>query len=230
MGLTVMIITSVFTTETIQLLLKGALLSLLIAVCALVLGLIIGTLTAACRVSNNKILKFVSTIYVEIVRGTPMLLQIYLLFLGLPYLYQTISGNYLAVSPLIMGIVAVGINSSAYLSEIFRAAINSIDKGQWEAGCSLGLSRNQIMIKIILPQAFKKIIPPLVNEFIVLIKDSSLLSVIGVVDLMKSANILTTQTYDLFTPLLGAAILYLCMTCSISLFANKLERRLQASD
>ncbi|MFV0255271.1 MAG: amino acid ABC transporter permease [Erysipelotrichaceae bacterium] len=221
---------SVLNAENITLLLQGAALSLGIALAALVIGLLLATITAAARVSNNKILKTIFTIYVEIIRGTPMLLQIYLLFMGLPYLYQTISGNYLAVSPLIMGVIAVGINSGAYLSEIFRAAINSVDKGQWEAGQSLGLSYNKILKKIILPQAFTKIIPPLVNEFIVLIKDSSLLSVIGVVDLMKSSNIITSNTYDLFTPLIGAAVLYLCMTCTISFFANKLERKLKASD
>jgi len=165
-----------------------------------------------------------------VVRGTPMLLQITIFYLALPYLYKVITGNYLPVDPLVMGILAIGLNSAAYLSEVIRAAINSIDKGQWEAGKSLGLNNRKLMNKIILPQAYKRVIPPLVNEFITLIKDSSLVSTIGVIELMKAAGVLTSRYYDLFTPLLGAALMYLVMTLTISYFANRLERKLQVSD
>ncbi len=220
----------ILTPENIEFMLKGAGLSLLIALSTLVIGLLLGTIIAAIRVGNNKVLKFFARIYVEVVRGTPMLLQISIFFLGIPYLYQTITGQFLPVSPLLMGILAIGLNSGAYMSEIIRASINSIDKGQWEAGKCLGLSSKKIMSKIILPQAYKRVVPPLVNEFIVLIKDSSLISTIGVVELMKSANVLTTKYYDFFTPLILAAGVYLTMTLVISFFATKLERKLTISD
>jgi len=218
------------TPDNIQFYLKGAGLSLVIAISALVMGLLIATLTASIRISRNKPLKLLATMYVEIIRGTPMLLQLLIFYLGIPYLYQQITGQYLPVSPLVMGIIAVSINSGAYTSETIRASINSIDKGQWEAGLSLGLKRNQVLSKIILPQAFKRILPPLVNEFIILIKDSSLVSTLGVVELMKSATIISARTYDLFTPLIGAACVYLVLTLTTSYIANKLERKLQASD
>lgn len=220
----------ILTKENIEFLLKGAGLSLVIALSTLIIGLVLGTLVAWVRVGKNKPLKALMSVYVEIIRGTPMLLQIAIFYLGIPYLYQLIFKSYLPVSPLLMGIIAVGLNSSAYLSEIIRASINSIDKGQWEAGKSLGLDRKKIMTKIILPQAYKRVLPPLVNEFIVLIKDSSLISTIGVVELMKSANVLMTKYYDLFTPLLVAAFIYLCMTLTTSYFATKLERKLSTSD
>ena len=220
----------IFTLENIVFLLKGAGVSLLIAVCTLVIGLILGTIIAAIRVGKSKIIKALFVVYVEIVRGTPMLLQIAIFYLGIPYLYQQITNHYLPVNPLVMGIIAIGLNSGAYLSEVIRAAINSIDRGQWEAGKSLGLRRNKIMSKIILPQAYKRVIPPLVNEFIVLIKDSSLISTIGVIELMKSAGVLTNHYYDLFTPLIGAAIIYLIMTLTVSYFANRWERKLNTND
>ena len=159
-----------------------------------------------------------------------MLLQIAIFYLAIPYLYQTLNGKYLPVNPLVMGIIAIGLNSAAYLSEVVRAAINSIDKGQWEAGKSIGLTRRQLMKKIILPQAYKRVIPPLVNEFITLIKDSSLVSTIGVVELMKSASVLTNKYYNYFTPLIGAAGMYLVLTLVISYLANKLERKWNLND
>ncbi len=220
----------IFTAENIGFLLKGAWLSLLIATFSLLVGLLLGTIIAWVRVGKGFLLKAIMTIYVEVFRGTPMLLQIAIFYLALPYLYQKISGAYLPVNPLIMGIIAIGLNSSAYLSEVIRASINSIDKGQWEAGKSLGLPNKKLMMKIILPQAYKRVIPPLVNEFITLIKDSSLVSTIGVVELMKSAGVLTNKYYDYFTPLICAAIIYLFMTLIISFVANRWERKLNIND
>lgn len=220
----------ILTWQNLQFLFKGAGLSLVIALFTLIIGLVLGTLVAWVRVGNNKGLKIVTTVYVEIIRGTPMLLQIALIYLAIPYIYQQVTGYYLPVSPIIMGIIAIGLNSSAYLSEIIRASINSIDKGQWEAGKCIGLNSKKIMFKIILPQAYKRVLPPLVNEFIVLIKDSSLISTIGVVELMKSSNILMTKYYDLFTPLLMAAMIYLVMTLTTAFFAARLERKLSLSD
>lgn len=221
---------AIFTLENIIFLLKGASLSLMIAASTLTIGLLLGTTIAWIRIGKSKALKVLATFYVEVIRGTPMLLQISILYLAIPYLYRIIFDSYLPVNPLVMGIIAIGLNSAAYMSEVIRASINSIDKGQWEAGKSLGLDNKKLMSKIILPQAYKRVIPPLVNEFIVLIKDSSLISTIGVVELMKSAGVLTNKYYDLFTPLIGAALMYLVMTMTISFFADKLERKLNIND
>ena len=159
-----------------------------------------------------------------------MLLQLSFFYLGIPMLYQMTTGNYLEVDPLIMGILAIGINSGAYSCELIRGAINSIDKGQWEAGKAIGLKHSQIMVKIILPQAFKRIIPAMANEFITLIKDSSLVSTIGVVDLMKSSTILGTRYYNYFFPMIGAGIVYLFLTLITSRITTGIERRLAESD
>ena len=144
--------------------------------------------------------------------------------------YQMITGNYLSVDALTIGIIAIGINSGAYVCELIRGAINSIDKGQWEAGMSLGLNHNQILLKIILPQSFKRIIPPLANEFIVLIKDSSLISTIGVYDLMKTSNILGTKYYNYFYPMIFAGLVYLVLTLLISQITSRIEKRMAESD
>lgn len=220
----------VFTLENFQFLLKGAGYSLLIAVVAIIAGTLMGIIIAMLRISKNKWVSGITRIYVDIIRGTPMLLQISFVYLGFPQVYQLITGSYLSVSALWAGILAISINSGAYSSELIRGTIESIDKGQWEAGKSLGLSHNQIMKKIILPQALKRMVPPLVNEFIVLIKDSSLLSTIGVIDLMKAQSIISTSTYTYMAPLLSAAAIYLFMTLVVSHFATGLERRLKESD
>lgn len=124
----------------------------------------------------------------------------------------------------------MSINSGAYSTELIRSGINGVDKGQWEAGMALGMSRSEIMKRLILPQAFKRIVPPMVSEFITLIKDSSLISTIGAIELLKSAQILGARYYNYIIPLLAASVMYLIMTITISIFANKLERRLSESD
>ncbi len=220
----------IFTLENIAYLFEGLTTSLLIAVVAIIFGTIIGTFAAMGKLSDNKIAKGIAVTYIELVRGTPMLLQIMILFNGIPLLYTTITGSYLDVNELLIGMIAISFNSGAYAAELIRGAINSIDKGQVEAGKCLGMPKNLIMKKIVLPQAFKRIIPPLANEFIVLIKDSSLVSTIGVLELLTRAQVLTTQYYSVFLPLMGAAIFYLCATLTVSYFANKLEMRLAESD
>ena len=182
------------------------------------------------QICKNIILKGIGRVYVDLIRGTPMLLQLSFIYLGVPMIYQMITGNYLGMDALAVGILGIGINSGAYVCELIRGAINSIDKGQWEAGKSLGLTQSQILMKIILPQSFKRIIPPLANEFIVLIKDSSLVSTIGVYDLMQTSNILGGKYYNYFVPMIGAALVYLVLTLVISHFTMKLEKRLAESD
>jgi polar amino acid transport system permease protein len=230
MGTLIESITKIFTPENIAFMFEGVKISLLVAICSLLIGIILGTLAASCRISRNPILKGIGRVYVDLIRGTPMLLQLSFIYLGVPMIYQMITGNYLGMDALAVGILGIGINSGAYVCELIRGAINSIDKGQWEAGKSLGLTQNQILMKIILPQSFKRIIPPLANEFIVLIKDSSLVSTIGVYDLMQTSNILGGKYYNYFVPMIGAALVYLVLTLVISHFTMKLEKRLAESD
>ena len=220
----------IFTSENILFMLKGTRISLLVAICCTVFGTLLGVLAASCKISKNKALNFIGNFYVELIRGTPMLLQLSFFFLGIPMLYQMVTGSYISVNPLVMGILAIGINSGAYSCELIRGAINSIDKGQWEAGKALGLTHKQIMSKIILPQSFKRIIPSMANEFITLIKDSSLVSTIGVVDLMKSSTILGSRYYNYFFPMIGAGVVYLILTLVTSKITTKIERKMAESD
>jgi len=223
-------IQEIFTAENIAFMLRGAGVSILVAICSVFFGTLLGILAATCKISKNKILQVIGNFYVELIRGTPMLLQLTFLFLGVPTMYKMITGNYLSMEPVLTGIIALSINSGAYSCELIRSAINSIDKGQWEAGKSIGLTNSQIMKKIILPQSFKIIIPPLANELIVLIKDSSLISTIGAVELMKASTILGTRYYNPIYPLMGAGLVYLVLTLVISKLTSVLERRMSESD
>lgn len=220
----------IFTSENIWFMLKGAQISLLVAVLGTVFGTVFGVIAAVCKISKSKILRLIGNVYVELIRGTPMLLQLSFLYLGIPMLYQMITGNYWSAPALTMGIIGISINSGAYSCELIRSAINAIDKGQWEAGMSIGLNRSQIMKKIILPQSFKRIIPPLANEFITLIKDSSLISTIGVVDLMKTSTILGARYYNYFFPMIGTGVVYLILTLITSKITAQIERKMAESD
>ena len=220
----------VLTSENLIFLLKGAGLSLAMAVLSLLIGLVLGTLGASAKISKNRILRCIGNVYVEIIRGTPMLLQILILFAVVPLIYMEITGERLVMNVFLIGVIAMGINSGAYVTELIRSGINGVDKGQWEACETLGLTRGQTMKLVILPQAFKRIVPPLVSEFVTLIKDSSLVSTIGVVELLKSAQVLGGNYADLMSPLIIAGVMYLIITLSIAYLARHLERRLAESD
>ena len=220
----------IFTSTNILFMLKGAGYSLLIAICALAGGSVLGLLAAMGKMSKRKLPRMIANIYVEVIRGTPMMLQILLLYLGGPVITKALFHFVYTPNPVLVGTIAVGINSGAYTTELFRSAIQAVDKGQWEAAQTIGLSRKQTLKEIILPQAFKRILPPYINEFIVLIKDSSLLASIGAVELLHSADVLGAKYYNYLLPLLFATAAYLVMTLNISHFARKLERRLAESD
>jgi polar amino acid transport system permease protein len=220
----------IFTAENLQFMLKGAGFSLLLALGAVAIGCVLGIIFAIFKLSKNKILNFFGNVYVEIFRGTPMLLQILFFYLGVPVLYQRITGTRMNANPYIVGLIALSFNSGAYQTELIRSGIQGVDKGQWEACETLGISYKTMMKEIILPQAFKQIIPPLVSEFIMLIKDSSLISNIGALELLYSAQVLGKKYYDYLDPLIIAAVMYLTMTLVISWLAKKLERRLSVSD
>ena len=218
------------TYENIIFLLQGAGKSLILATCALFFGLIFGILGAAAKISKNRFLRIIGNVYVEVIRGTPMLLQILFLYIAFPLMMRSFTGTRFIPDPYIVGAVAMSINSGAYSTELIRSGIMGVDKGQWEACETLGLSRWQTMRLVILPQAFKRIVPPLISEFITLIKDSSLVSIIGLVELLNSAKVLGNQYYEFMSPYCLAGVYYLVMTLTISYIAKKIERKLAVSD
>lgn len=220
----------VFTSENILYLGKGALMSLGIAILSLFIGLILGVLGASAKRSKHLIFRAIGNFYVEVIRGTPMLLQILILFSVVPSIYTAITGEVLRINVYLIGIIAMSINSGAYSTELIRSGINGVDKGQWEACETLGLSSWQTMRFVILPQAFKLIVPPIISEFVTLIKDSSLISTIGAVELLKASQIVGNTYYDYMSAYALAAIFYLIMTISISYIGKKVEKRLAVSD
>lgn len=220
----------VFTLANILYLAKGALLSIGIAALSLLFGLILGTLGATGKRSKHALPRDIANVYVTIIRGTPLLLQILIIFSVIPSMYTAMTGKILRIDPLLIGVLAMSINSGAYQTELIRSGVNAIDKGQWEACETLGLSNWKTLKLVILPQAFKRIVPPLISEFITLIKDSSLISCIGAVELLKGAQIIGAQYFDVMSPYMLAAIFYLVMTCVVSMIGMKVEKRLSVSD
>ncbi len=211
----------------------GAKNTVLLAIFTVVLGVILGVFLALMKISRNKILNFISTAYIEVIRGTPLLVQIFIIYYGLPLIgidfpSLTFLGSY--GEEFVAGIIALSINSGAYVAEIIRSGIQSVDKGQMEASRSLGLSYNATMRYIIIPQAFKNILPALGNEFIVIIKESSIVSVIGIHELMYNANTVRGNTFIPLEPLIVAAAIYFVLTFSLSKLLGTAERRMRVSD
>ena len=224
------IIQKIVTPENILFMLKAAGMSILVAVCSLSAGTVLGVLNAAAKLGKNNLLKGIATCYVELIRGTPMMLQILFFYLAGPMIVKAVTGSGFTPNPFVVGILAISINSGAYSTELIRSAIQSIDKGQWEAAKALGLNYRQMMRFVILPQSFKRILPPWISEFITLIKDSSLISTIGAVELLRSAQMIGVHYYNYIVPLVMATVIYLCVTITIAYFAGKLEKRLAESD
>ncbi len=204
--------------------LKGLQNTIIISLIGVICGAIIGSFIALAKLSKFKIISLPATIYIEFLRGTPMLVQVFIVFFGTTALLG------LDISALICGTIALVINSSAYIAEIIRAGINAVDKGQTEAAQCLGLNYSKTMIHIILPQAFKNILPALGNEFVTLIKESSIISTIGVGEIMFNAQVVQGISFDPFTPLIIAACIYFVLTFSLSRLMSLIEGRLKASD
>ena len=207
--------------NSFPLLLLGAIITIQITVISVGLGLIIGMFVGIARISHVRPLRILAAIYTDFLRGTPLLVQIFLIYFALPIIVGQ------RVDPFFAAITACGINSGAYIAEIFRAGIQAIDSGQMEAGRSLGMTWVQTMRYIIIPQAFKNIIPPLGNEFIALLKDSSLVSVIGFEELTRRGQLIIARTYGSLEIWLSVAIIYLAMTLAISRLVAYMERRLK---
>mgnify|MGYP000343403871 CR=1 FL=1 len=211
-------------------LLRGAGLTIVMALGSIILGCLLGTVLGLMRVSSSKPLSLFSGAYLQIFRGTPMLLQIMFIFFAIPQIYNMMTGSFFNWKPEIAGIIALGMNSGAYIAEIIRAGIQGVDIGQTEASRALGLTQHQTMQLVILPQALRRVIPPLCNEFIVLLKDTSLISSIGAKELMYRSRSMGVTTYDFVSFLAGAAIVYFCLTFILTQASSWVERRLAVSD
>ena len=201
--------------------------TLKITLFAVVIGIALGFLVAVIRSTYEKthglkLLNFLCRIYLTVIRGTPVLIQLLII-------YFVVFGS-VKIDKVLVAVMAFGINSGAYVAEIFRSGIMSIDNGQFEAGCSLGFNYRQTMVYIVMPQAFKNVLPALCNEFIVLLKETSVAGYIAIQDLTKGADIIRSRTYSAFMPLIAAAIIYLVMVMIFTYFVQKLERRLRSSD
>lgn len=210
--------------------LRGAVITVLLAFLAVICGTVLGLVISLIRRSKIKVFSWLSIAYVEFVRGTPLLVQIYIIYIGFPKLNGLPQIMGIAMEDLIVGVIALSLNSAAYVSEIIRAGIDAVDKGQMEAARSLGMNQRLAMFEIIIPQAFKNILPALGNEFISVIKESSMVSVIGVAELMYNASTVRGNTALGLEPIVVAAVIYFIITFTLTRGLGYVERRMKASD
>ncbi len=206
---------------------NGLWVTIQITVLAVLVGVVIGFLVAIIRSTHDKtgklkIANFICRIYLTVIRGTPVVVQLLIIYYGI---FASVN-----INKMIVAVIAFGINSGAYVAEIVRSGIMSIDKGQFEAGRSLGFNYAQTMIYIIIPQAFKNVLPALGNELIVLLKETSVSGYIAMEDLTKGGDIIRSRTYDAMMPLVAVALIYLTVVVFLEFLVGKLERRLRNSD
>ena len=216
------------TSDRWQYIADGLITTLQVTFFAVIIGIIIGFLVAVVRSTYDKtgklkILNALCKLYLTVICGTPVVVQLLII-------YFVIFGDVRDVSKIVVAVMAFGLNSGAYVAEIFRSGIMSVDSGQFEAGRSLGFNYVQTMRYIIMPQAFKNVLPALCNEFIVLLKETSVSGYIALQDLTKGGDIIRSRTYDALMPLLAVAIIYLTMVIIFTKFVEILERRLRSSD
>ncbi|BAN45929.1 cystine ABC transporter permease [Metapseudomonas resinovorans] len=199
-------------------LLKGAVFTVVLSLGGMFFGLLLGFVLALMRLYGFTALRWLSRIYVSFFRGTPLLVQLFMIYYGLPQLG-------IQLEPLPAALIGFSLNMAAYTSEILRAAIASIDKGQWEAAASIGMSRTQTLVRAILPQAARTALPPLGNSFISLVKDTALAATIQVPELFRQAQLITARTFEIFTMYLAAALIYWVLATVLSHFQARLEAR-----
>ena len=202
-------------------LLEGLKNTLILTLISVSMGTVLGALVALLRMSKSRILRFVSAFYIEVIRGTPILLQLYIFYFVLPNVF-----TFLKLTQFMWVSIALCVNSAAYVSEVIRSGIQAVDKGQTEAARSLGMSEGQAMMRIILPQAVRNILPALGNEFIMMLKETSLASTFFLYDLMTVCNVIKGTTYLTLEPMTIVAIIYLCMTFPLSKLVGALEKKM----
>jgi len=205
---------------------KGLYYTLLISVFGIGIGFVLGAIFGLGRISKNKFIYGISTIYIEIIRGTPVLVQAIWIYYALPLVIKSLTNSDFTIGSLTAGIIVIALNSGAYIAEVVRGSVQSVDKGQMEAGRSLGLNGKQTMRYIIWPQAFKRMIPPLGNQFIISIKDTSLLSVILVPELIFQGRQIASNYYNAVEIYTTVALFYLVITLLLSFTLRFIERRL----
>ena len=205
--------------EAFPLLLRGAWVTLYLSLISTSIGMFLGLLVGVARVSRLRGIRATATVYTEVIRGTPLLMQLIVLYYGLP----SVGINLEAVAA---GIIGLSANSAAYVGEIFRAGIQSVGRGQREAAPASGLRRLQTMRYIILPQAFRLVLPPLTNEFVTMLKDSSLVSTLAIAELLRTGREIVAWKVNVFSPFAGVTLLYLAMTLPLTHLARHLERRI----
>ncbi|WP_147645016.1 amino acid ABC transporter permease [Treponema pectinovorum] len=201
--------------------------TLILCLWALVFAMVIGLIFALCNVSNNRFLNALGTVYVDAVRGVPLIVLAYFIYFGVPQAFRFAGINNFRLPALQAGTIALAMNCGAYMAEIFRAGIESIDVGQMEAGRSLGLSYSSTMQKIILPQAFKVMIPSIINQFIITLKDTSILSVIGYPELTNMGKTISGNTFKSLETWAIVGVMYMVVIITLSKVAKALERRLK---
>jgi glutamine transport system permease protein len=207
--------------ESIPTLLVGVKLTIWITFFGLLIGFFLGTLAGLGKTVRSQILNRISAVYIETIRGTPLMVQVMFIYFGLPMAAGT------RIPPLVAGVTAIALNSGAYIAEIVRGAIQSIDRGQTEAGRSIGLTRFQTVLYVIWPQAFKRMIPPLGNQFIISLKDTSLLVVIGVGELTRTGQEIIAVNFRAFEVWTTVALMYLVLTLTLSKLLAVTEKRLE---
>lgn len=217
------------TTPQIMAMLQGTVLTIQLTVIGIIAGTILGIVLALGRISKSKLLNALTWFYVWVFRGTPLLMQLFIIVYAIPLFTLDILGNPVRLPLLVAAAVTYSLNSAAYLAEIFRAGIQSIDKGQMEASKALGMSYYQAMFKIIIPQAYRRLIPPVGNEIIMLLKDTSLVASIGLFELLRTVNQMSNATGRWFY-YIYAAVVYLFLTSIVQLGFDKIEKRYSIYD
>lgn len=213
--------------------LQGLVYTLLLSLCAVLIAVIPAMLLAVCRLSKIKIIKFLSGLYIDIFRSTPLLVQLSLIYFGIftaINLPTTYIFGFVNLAMFIPGVLALSLNSSAYVAEIFRAGILAVDAGQTEAARSLGLSSSATMFKVVLPQAIKNVLPAIANEVITMVKESSICSMLGMMELMWAAKTVAATTYITIGPYIVAALIYFCINYPASKAIEAIERRMRRGD
>ena len=210
--------------------LGGALTTLSIAILGVIIGVCIGLFLAIGKLVGNKFVKALCTIYINFIRCTPLLVQLVMIHFVPPFISLSVFNTTIIMNPFISGVIAIGLNSGAYVAEIFRSGILSVDKGQFEAARSLGFDYKQTLRLIIIPQAIKNVLPTLGNEFVQVIKETAIVSVISAKDIMFFANQIRAVTFNPFPPLFFAALMYFVIVYSVVQLINLWERRLNSND
>ena len=208
-----------FIIKELPFLLNGSIVTIQLTVITLFLGTFLGIVLAFCKISKNKFISFIATFYTWLFRGTPLLLQLF-------FFYSALPGFGITMTPFSAAVIALSLNCAAYMAEIIRGGIIAIDKGQFEASKSLGFTHFQTMIKIILPQTFRVIIPPVGNEFIAMLKDTSLVSVIAMTELMRTSSLIASTTFKYSEMYFSAACLYLLLTTVFTTAFAAIEKKL----